>query len=125
MKTCPLALCVFVSVLVTSSLAEEDRDGNWWRTRRQSTKAVYVTGMIDGLSVGTAILTKNLLTQGNSKGDATAVDSLNAGTKRLLGGVKVDNLSMEWIDSIRILEIAALLRGRFLHRGHAGFRRDR
>jgi hypothetical protein len=57
---------------------------------RNSLGLNYVTGMIDGVSVGTAILAKNILTKGNSKGAATAVDSLNAGTKRLLGGVKVE-----------------------------------
>jgi len=88
MKTCALAVCVFVSVLVTSSLAEEDRDGNWWRTRRELDKAVYVTGMIDGVYIGTAILTKDIMT----KGDPTALDSLTAGTKRLLVGVKVEQL---------------------------------
>jgi hypothetical protein len=88
MKTCALAVCVFVGVLVTSTLAEEDRDGNWWRTRRVFDKAVYVTGMIDGVSIGTAILTKNIMT----KGDPTALDSLATGTKRLLAGVKVQQL---------------------------------
>jgi hypothetical protein len=50
MKTCALALCAFVSVLVASSLAEEDRDGNWWRTRRQFDKAVYKSAALNQLS---------------------------------------------------------------------------
>jgi hypothetical protein len=92
MKRSAFTACVFIPLLITSILASEDRDGNWWRTRRGFDKAVYVTGMIDGVYIGTAILTKNILTRGDSKGDSTAVDSLTAGAKRLLVGVKVGQL---------------------------------
>jgi hypothetical protein len=51
------------ALLVTSSLAEENRDGNWWRAQKKAVKTVYVSGMIDGACIGGASLTKSMLAQ--------------------------------------------------------------
>jgi hypothetical protein len=51
-----VALIIFSAI--TSSLANETRDGNWWRAQQKQFKTVYVSGMIEGVCIGAANLTK-------------------------------------------------------------------
>ena len=84
MKRSALTVCVFVTLLVTSTLASEDRNGNWWRSQQKSVKAVYVVGMIDGVGTGEAILTKD--------GPTAALKAFTATADRLLVGAKAEQL---------------------------------
>jgi hypothetical protein len=67
-----LALLIFSGV--TSSLADDSHDGNWWRAQKKVVKAIYITGMIDALYSGVGILTKDGLTKGTvAPGDGADV----------------------------------------------------
>ncbi len=55
-----VALLIFSTI--TSGIAKEEQrehDGNWWQTRPKFDKAVYVTGMIDGVYTGVPMLTSS------------------------------------------------------------------
>ena len=65
-----LALMIFSAI--NSSLAEFNRDGNWWRTRQPIAKAIYITGMRDGVYAGVvALLAENPAGADSLQSDAT------------------------------------------------------
>jgi len=44
-----VALIMFSAI--TSSLAIETHDGNWWRTQQKQAKTAYVVGQMDGVCI--------------------------------------------------------------------------
>lgn len=50
-RTIPILFVL--ALLVCPSVADERRDGNWWRRLDALEKLHYITGFFDGMGIGT------------------------------------------------------------------------
>jgi hypothetical protein len=78
------AIIAFLALAVSGFAANNDRDGNWWRTESAAAHVVYVTGVLDGLTSGSFMV---------SNGGPEAMSDYNVRASLLLGRATSSQLS--------------------------------
>jgi hypothetical protein len=78
-----------LSSAATSPAEETRRDGNWWVSRPDFAKAMYVLGMFDGVELGRFFVMRNIRSQADIDKLNGALNSFMSNKQLLLSNVTV------------------------------------
>jgi len=102
-----LVICILLT-LYSLSVAEEDRmDGNWWRNQDKFTRAVYLTGIVNGIDLGFTLSIVKLIEDEKTYGcgikiEETHVDYSSKYFKNVTRGQLVDGVNSFFQSSGRL-----------------------